>query len=115
MKLKFKLPSRSTTAGVVPKRNLGAVVRKLRRYALYGAGLFFVFFVFAWINLPTKAIRWLSSIRKTAGAWPAAGTEWAIAMHKQRVRQRDRCRAKAEPCFKRVKGDWRGVEARRPF
>jgi type II secretion system protein N len=58
MKLKFKLPSRSTTAGVVPKRNFGVLLRKARRYALYGAGLTFVFFLFAWINLPTKAIAW---------------------------------------------------------
>lgn len=58
MKLKFKLPSRSTTAGVVPKPTFAAVLRKLRRYALYGVGLTFVFLVFAWINLPTKAIAW---------------------------------------------------------
>lgn len=58
MKLKLKLPSRSTAAGIVPKRNLGVLTRKLRSYALYGAGLTLVFFVFAWINLPTKAIAW---------------------------------------------------------
>ncbi len=58
MNLKLKLPSRSTAAGRIPKRNLSGLLRKVRRYALYGAGLALVFVVFAWINLPTKALAW---------------------------------------------------------
>jgi len=58
MKLKLKLPSRSLTAGRIPGRELNAIVRKLRRYGLYGSGFFLVFLLFAWVNLPTKALAW---------------------------------------------------------
>jgi type II secretion system protein N len=37
---------------------LNAIARRLRRYALYGSGFLFVFLVFAWANLPTKALAW---------------------------------------------------------
>lgn len=79
MQLKIKVPELSTTSGRLARerRSFALLWRRLRRGLLWGVGLFAVFLVFAWINMPTRAIAWrLSQEAKKKGAMVDIADVW---------------------------------------
>ena len=74
---KIKLPSLSTSRGQVPRVGGGDTWRRIRRGLGWSFGLGLAFLVFAWINLPTRAIAWrISQEAKKAGVFVDVDDVW---------------------------------------